>query len=152
MSRLLWLKDPTQPPTKDNLHIYRFTRVLFGVISSPSTWSHHSPPLKTSWNSVLLLRIRKHVCGPSFDWYSFNSSKKAKDFYSESKEVFQARIIHESARMGVELKGISEVNTKTDAKTPFFRNNFFLAWECRGVSNLRGSALILPSHLLLEEG
>ncbi|KAK6731725.1 hypothetical protein RB195_007910 [Necator americanus] len=34
-TRFLWLKDTTLPPSKDNLRHYRFTRIPFGVKSSP---------------------------------------------------------------------------------------------------------------------
>lgn len=33
--RFLWLKDFNKPPTKDNLQVYRFRRVAFGIASSP---------------------------------------------------------------------------------------------------------------------
>lgn len=44
--RFLWLKDPERPPTEDNLQIYRFTRVAFGIVASPfilsATISYHT--------------------------------------------------------------------------------------------------------------
>lgn len=44
--RFIWLKDPTQPPTDDNLQIYRFKRVAFGIVASPfilyATIQHHA--------------------------------------------------------------------------------------------------------------
>ncbi len=43
--RFLWIKDPTNPNVVDNLEIFRFCRVPFGVIASPfllgATIDHH---------------------------------------------------------------------------------------------------------------
>ena len=45
VTRFLWLKDISKPPSADNLQIFRFTRIPFGVVSSPflltATIRHH---------------------------------------------------------------------------------------------------------------
>uniref|UniRef100_A0A7I4YFT2 Integrase catalytic domain-containing protein n=1 Tax=Haemonchus contortus TaxID=6289 RepID=A0A7I4YFT2_HAECO len=35
VTRFLWLKDPFSPPSQDNLRIFRFTRIPFGINASP---------------------------------------------------------------------------------------------------------------------
>ena len=87
VTRFLWLKDPTKPLTKDNLQIYRLTRVPFGVISSPFllgvTILHHLEQAGTPTSK----KIMKHMYVDNL-LTGVNSSKEAKEFYSESKEVF----------------------------------------------------------------
>ena len=61
VTRFLWLKDPTKPLSKDNLQIYRFTRVPFGVISSlfllGATILHHLEQVGTPTAE----KIMKHL-------------------------------------------------------------------------------------------
>ena len=57
VTRFLWLKDPTKPLSKDNLQIYHFTMVPFGVISSPfllgATILHHLEQVGTPTAKIL---------------------------------------------------------------------------------------------------
>ena len=51
VTRFLWVKDIKKPPVTTNLHVYRFTRVLFGIILSlsliESTVKHHFESIGT---------------------------------------------------------------------------------------------------------
>ena len=88
VTRFLWLKDPTKPLSKDNLQIYRFTRVPFGVISSlfllGATILRHLEQVGIPTAE----KIMKHMYVDNL-LTGVNSSKEARKFYSESKEVFQ---------------------------------------------------------------
>ena len=89
VTRFLWLKDPTKPLSKDNLQIYRFTRVPSGVISSPllgATILHHLEQVGTPTAEKIII-IKHMLCGQSLT--GVNSSKEVREFYSESKKVFQ---------------------------------------------------------------
>ena len=87
-TRFLWLKDPTKPLSQDNLQIYHFTRVPFGIISSlfrlGATILHHLEQA----GSPTAEKIMKHMYVDNL-LPGVNSSKEAREFYSESKEVFQ---------------------------------------------------------------
>ena len=56
-TRFLWLRDTSKPVTEDNLQVYRFTRVPFGVISSPfllgGSVQHHLKGTKTETASKI---------------------------------------------------------------------------------------------------
>ena len=88
VTRFLWLKDPTKPLPTDNLQIYRFARVSFGVISSPFKLGviilDHLEQVGTPTTEKLM----KHMYVDNL-LTGVNLSKEARELYSESKEVFQ---------------------------------------------------------------
>ena len=110
VTRFLWLKDPTKPLSKDNLQIYRFTRVPFGVISSPfllgATILHHLEQVGTPTAD----KIMKHMYVDNL-LTGVNSSKdvRARVLFRIKRSISR---MHESERMWVELERISEVNSR----------------------------------------
>ena len=88
VTRFLWLKDLNIPQAKNNLQILRFTRVPFGVISSPfllgATILYHLKRKETEAAKKIErdIYMDKVITGE-------NSTNKALTFYHEAKLIFQ---------------------------------------------------------------
>ena len=110
VTRFLWLKDPTKPLSKDNLQIYRFTRVPFGVISSlfllGATILRHLEQVGIPTAE----KIMKHMYVDNL-LTGVNSSKdvRARVLFRIKRSISR---MHESERMWVELERICEVNSR----------------------------------------
>ncbi|KAL6737581.1 hypothetical protein Aduo_011210 [Ancylostoma duodenale] len=87
-TRFLWLKDPTKPPSNDNIITYRFTRVPFGLICSPfllsGTIHHHLTTLPAPLSPHLL---RNTYVDNVF--HGVENTNEGKHFYTSSKELFK---------------------------------------------------------------
>ena len=88
-TRFLWLQDSTRTDIENNLQIYRFCRVPFGVISSPfllaATINYHLeqcdlPFAKKLQKDIYVDNVITGVSTPS----------QAKDLYVEAKSLFAA--------------------------------------------------------------
>ena len=88
-TRFLWLQDSTRTDIENNLQIYRFCRVPFGVISSPfllaATINYHLeqcdlPVAKKLQKDIYVDNVITGVSTPS----------QAKDLYVEAKSLFAA--------------------------------------------------------------
>jgi len=85
VTRFLWLKDVNKSPTEENIDIYRFTRVPFGIVSSPfllgAVIKHH-------------FSLRNNTTDTSKDIYVDNlitgaeSKEEAQRLYCDTKEQF----------------------------------------------------------------
>jgi hypothetical protein len=87
VTRFLWLKDHTKLTTDNNLQIYRFVRVPFGIISSPfllaATIDYH---LRQSGHDVAL-RIIDNIYVDNIIT-GVNSIEEAIKFYQVAKQLF----------------------------------------------------------------
>ncbi|KAK3736566.1 hypothetical protein QZH41_003141 [Actinostola sp. cb2023] len=88
-TRFLWLKDPENCDTEGNVQVYRFTRIPFGVISSPfllgATISHHLKQRNNDAATKLQadMYVDNVVTGT-------NDLDEATRFYIDAKENFQS--------------------------------------------------------------
>jgi hypothetical protein len=87
VTRFLWLKDTSKCEVDDNVDIYRFCRIPFGIISSPSllasTIKHHLSNFGTSTAKKLLENIYVDNV-----FVGARSVEEAIDIYEESKDLF----------------------------------------------------------------
>ena len=88
VTRFLWLKNLKKPVTEDNIQIYRFSRVPFGVIASPFLLSgsiqHHLKNIGTK----TALKISKELYVDNLITGDVTPSKAIKQ-YQDSKEMFK---------------------------------------------------------------
>lgn len=88
LARFWWLKDPTKPGTDNNLQIFRFCRVPFGIISSPfllaATIKHHLAKINAEFAKLISnnIYVDNIIVG-------VQSVEKAISLYQEGKQTFQ---------------------------------------------------------------
>ncbi|KAL9989289.1 hypothetical protein ACROYT_G003822 [Oculina patagonica] len=89
VTRFVWLKDATKPTLENNVQVLRFTRVPFGMISSPfllaATVKYHlnradSPVAKKISDNMYVDNMITGVA----------TSEEADEFYKEAKCLFQS--------------------------------------------------------------
>ena len=87
VTRFVWLKDPTNTDLDNNLQVYRFCRVPFGVISSPSllgaTIAYH---LQSS-NNPLAKDLHRDIYIDNLIT-GVDTVDKGKALYTEAKGLF----------------------------------------------------------------
>ena len=89
VTRFLWLKDATKPTLENNVQELRFTRVQFGMISSPfllaATVKYHLNKADTPVAKKISdnMYVDDMVTGVA-------TSEQAVDFYKEAKSLFQS--------------------------------------------------------------
>ena len=89
VTRFIWMKDIGRPPTEDNLQIYRFTRVPWGIISSPfllgATIKHHleeGQELQSGTHNLMQdMYVDNLISG-------VNNDEEAVHFYRDTKKKF----------------------------------------------------------------
>ena len=87
VTRFLWLKDIKQPVSPNNLVTYRFTGILFGIISSPFllgvTIKHHLTPKDNQPDHHLIddFYVDNLIIGA-------DNMEEALQLYSKAKKLF----------------------------------------------------------------
>ena len=87
VTRFLWLKDPSCPVEKNNIQIYRFCRIPFGVISSPYLLSATIIFHLNKIGSPIAEKIKNNIYMDNVI-VTANSIQEAKEFFEKSREIF----------------------------------------------------------------
>lgn len=89
VTRFLWLKDVSRPPQADNLEVYRYTRVLFGIKPSPFLLASAIRFLLTHINTDLAKAIARDVYVDNV-FISATDTKDAQHKYVAAKSYFES--------------------------------------------------------------
>uniref|UniRef100_A0A1I7VWU5 Reverse transcriptase domain-containing protein n=1 Tax=Loa loa TaxID=7209 RepID=A0A1I7VWU5_LOALO len=118
VTRFLWLKDKSKGAIKENLVIFRFTRVPFGVVSSPFLLAAVIRHLLSEENSELSEEIAENLYVDNVVLTSESEAESTK-MAKEAKELFkkikmQLREFH--ANHDININNEQEVTDKTEVK------------------------------------
>ena len=93
VTRFLWIKDTKTKEINNNLETYRFTRIPFGIISSPflleNTVQHHLGV----YNSAVALEIKDDIYVDNLVTGT-DCEEDAIKLYTELKQIFQNALIN----------------------------------------------------------
>lgn len=175
VTRFLWLKDISKPVTEDNLLYMRFTRVPFGVISSPfllnATIKHHLMKskdfiIRKAANDIYVDNL---VTGAQTVQEALILCKRSKETFhgismnlrewSSNSEEFMHEISNTYQNQTIKLLGL-EWHLKEDTLRLRFNNNKPNANTKRDILRIIASVYdpcgfatpsLLPGKLLLQE-
>ena len=109
VTRFLWLKDVNKPVTNDNLKIYRFARIPFGIISSPfllgATIQHHLEITE----SPIVNKIKDNIYVDNIIT-GCDDEDEAVELYQQGKAIFK----NASMNLREWLTNSPEVNNKIE--------------------------------------
>ncbi|EYC21416.1 hypothetical protein Y032_0019g3807 [Ancylostoma ceylanicum] len=90
-TRFLWVRDLTQPPSENNLVVYRFTRVTFGLNSSPFLLAAtiHFHLESSPFNSTIAEQLKDNLYVDNLVMTA-ESREEAMKQYKETKEIFNS--------------------------------------------------------------
>uniref|UniRef100_A0A914X9D3 Peptidase aspartic putative domain-containing protein n=1 Tax=Plectus sambesii TaxID=2011161 RepID=A0A914X9D3_9BILA len=87
VTRFLWLKNPKKPFSQENIQVYRFCRVTFGVISSPFLLSATLQHLLSQSGSSNASQLAENMYVDNI-LVGAESIEEAKAIYEETKQLF----------------------------------------------------------------
>ena len=97
VTRFLWLKDINGKVADNNIQIYRFTRLPFGIISSPFLLSAIVEHHLDETNTATAKQIKK-VTYVSRAYHNaitdINNDEEALQLYKEAKEIFKNALMN----------------------------------------------------------
>lgn len=175
VTRFLWLKDTNRPATEDNLIHYRFTRVPFGIISSPfllnATIKYHLQNSKGRFSRQLAedIYVDNILTGAETLADALKLYKEGKELFSEismnlrewssnSKE-FLDQIPDAAKETNVKALGLNwnlendalrlrtKVNEKNDTTKRGILRTIAAVYDPCGF----GAPILLPAKLLLQQ-
>ncbi|VDI10963.1 Hypothetical predicted protein [Mytilus galloprovincialis] len=89
VTRFVWVKDRTMPLfNSNNVQIYRFCRVPFGVISSPFLLAATIDLHLLKYNTPVATKIQDNIYVDNL-LTGVNTDDELKELYTESKSIFQ---------------------------------------------------------------